>query len=110
MIGSDQIQLNFMLEKFLEITPSYLAELNKADMANDLQAIAASAHKIKSSIDLVSAPVMRDLILNINQISKHGGKLAELKILIRQFNVYYKLLETELRKEIDAMKTLKKVG
>jgi len=109
LIGSDQIQLNIMLDKFLEITPSYLLELNKGDLANDIQAIAASAHKIKSSIDLVSAPVMRDLILKINQTSRHGGDMNEIKLLIKEFNVYYKLLETQLREEIN-MKTLKKVG
>ena len=109
LIGSDQVQLNIMLEKFLEITPSYLAELNKADKANDIQAIAAAAHKIKSSIDLVSAPVMRDLILKINQIGKQGD-FAEVKMLIKQFNTYYKMLEIELREEINFMRTLKKVS
>jgi hypothetical protein len=79
-------------------------------MANDIPAIATSAHKIKSSIDLVSAPVMRDLILKINQISKHGGDIAEVKPLIRQFNAYYVLLESQLREEINAMRTLKQVG
>jgi HPt (histidine-containing phosphotransfer) domain-containing protein len=99
-----------MLDKFLEITPSYLAELNMADMANDMPAIATSAHKIKSSIDLVSAPVMRDLILKINQISKNGGDISEVKQLIRQFNTFYKLLEIQLREEITLMQTLKKVS
>ncbi|MDO9253925.1 MAG: PAS domain S-box protein [Bacteroidales bacterium] len=110
MIGSDQIQLNIMLDKFLEITPSYLEELNKGDSANDLKAIATSAHKIKSSIDLVSAPVMRDLILKINQVSKNGGEITEVKLLIRQFNAYYKLLEFQLREEINSMRMLKQVG
>ena len=110
MIGSDQFQLNIMLEKFLEITPSYLTELNIADMANDLSAIASSAHKIKSSIDLVSAPVMRDLILKINQISKQGDDIADVKPLIKQFNAYYKILESHLQEEINSMRMLKKVG
>ncbi len=110
MIGSDQIQLNIMLDKFLEITPSYLEELNKGDLANDMQAIATSAHKIKSSIDLVSATVMRDLILKINQLSKNSGEISEVKLLIRQFNAYYKLLESQLREEINAMRMLKQVG
>ena len=110
MIGSDRVQLNVMLEKFLEITPLYLAELNRGDKANDMEAIAISAHKIKSSIDLVAAPVLRDLILKLNHTSKPGGEMAEVKQLIYQFNSYYKLLETQLREEIDVMRTLKKVG
>ncbi|MFZ4707724.1 MAG: PAS domain S-box protein, partial [Bacteroidales bacterium] len=110
MIGSDRIQLNVMLEKFLEITPSYIAELNKADMASDIEAVSISAHKIKSSIDLVAAPVLRDLILKINQTSKPDGDIAEVKELIHQFNAYYKLLEVQLREEISAKRLLKKVG
>jgi len=110
MIGSDQVQLNIMLDKFLEITPSYLAELNKGDLANDHEAIAVSSHKIKSSIDLVSAPVLRGLILKINQTSRKGGDINEIKLLIKQFNTYYKLLETQLRQEINAMGFLKKVS
>jgi len=110
MIGSDQVQLNIMLDKFLEITPAYLGELNKGDLANDLDAIALASHKIKSSIDLVSTSIMRDLILKINQTSRHGSDIAEVKQLIRQFNAFYKLLEIQLREEITCMSTLKKVS
>ncbi len=110
LIGPDQVQLNLMLDKFLEITPDYLYELNSADMAGDLQAIAASSHKMKSSIDLVSAPIMRDLILKINQVSRNEADIFEIKNLIKQFNAYYKILETQLRAEISNMRMLKKVG
>lgn len=106
MIGSDQTQLNIMLKKFLEITPFYLSELNKGDLANDLEVIASSSHKIKSSIDLVSTPLMRDLILKINHTSRNGGEIAEVKSLIRQFNAYYRLLEKELRLETRALKVV----
>ena len=104
MIGSDQVQLSKMLEKFLEITPSYIAELNRGNSANDLVAIASASHKIKSSIDLVSTPVMCDLILKINNDSRKGSDLKEIKPLIAKFNAYYSLLETELRQEILAEK------
>ncbi len=110
MMGSDPVQLNIMLHKFLEITPAYLAELNSGDLANDLAAIAAASHKIKSSIDLVSKPVMRELILNINHSSREDGDLREVKPLIRQFNSYYKLLENQLREEIQAERIFGKVG
>jgi len=94
-----------MLDKFLEITPLYVSELNKGDLANDLNAVASASHKIKSSIDLVSTNVMRDLILKINQTSKQHGDIAEVKQLIQQFNVYYKLLEKELRQEMIMLKS-----
>ena len=104
MIGSDQVQLEIMIQKFLEITPAYLAELNNGDRADDLDMIAASSHKIKSSIDLVSTPLLRELILKINQESRREGDIIEIKQMIRKFNDYYKLLEIQLRQEVNAMK------
>ncbi len=110
MIGSDPQMLNIMIDKFLVITPAYLAELNEADTNNDLPAIAAMAHKIKASIDLVSTPVLRDLILNINRLSRDEGNIADVKPLIKKFNAYYKLLEIQLRQEVNAERVLDKVG
>jgi PAS domain S-box-containing protein len=98
MIGSDPSELNKMIIKFLEITPAYAAELNKADSANDMEAIALASHKIKSSIDLVSTQVLRDLITKINFSSKADDNLNELKNLIAKFNKYYKILEEQLIK------------
>ncbi len=110
LIGSDQDQLNMMLEKFLEISPDHLIELNTANAANDIQAIAASSHKMKSSIDLVSTSVMRDLILRINQVSRTEGDIGEIKDMISQFNMYYKILETQLGEKISTKRMLKKVS
>jgi PAS domain S-box-containing protein len=105
MIGSDQAQLDKMINKFLEITPSYLAELNEGVAENNLETIAAVSHKIKSIIDLVSAPVMRDLIFKVNHMSRKGGDLNDLIPLITRFNAYYKLLESQLLQEINILKT-----
>jgi len=110
MIGSDPQMLNIMINKFLVITPAYLSELNEADTDNDLPAIAAASHKIKASIDLVSTPVLRELILNINRFSRDEGNIATVKPLIKKFNVYYKLLEIQLRQEINAEQVFNKVG
>ena len=105
MIGSDQYQMHKMLNKFLEITPTYVAELNTGDSANDMEAIAAASHKLKSSIDLVSAPIIRELILKISHDSRNGSDLNEIKPLITRFNRYYRLLEKELRMDMQVLKT-----
>jgi len=98
MIGNDPSELNMMIGKFLEITPAYTSELNRCGEVNNLEAIASASHKIKSSIDLVATSEMRDLIVKINQLSRSGGDLEEIKELIVKFNSYYKLLETQLAK------------
>jgi len=54
--------------------------------------------------------VMRELILFINQNSRNGGSIAEVKPLIRKFNAYYKLLEKQLREEISTGAVFQKVG
>ncbi len=110
MIGSDPVQLHIMINKFLEITPAYLDELNDADKKMSLEAIFATSHKIKSSIDLVSSQVLRDLILNINQASRSDGDIQAVRALIRKFNRYYRLLEVQLRQEISTIRMFKKVS
>jgi len=106
MMGFDSMQLDIMIHKFLEITPSYLEELNRADSVNDVSAIASSSHKIKSSIDLVSTPLMRDLILKINLESRKDGDIIEIKQLIKKFNAYYKLLEGQLKHETRVLRAV----
>jgi CheY-like chemotaxis protein len=102
IIGSNQAEFKNMIARFLELTPAYALELNMASEANDLEALALASHKIKSSIDLVSAQIMRDVVSKIYQISKPGGDLNEIKLLINDFNSYYKLLEVQLQAEIDS--------
>lgn len=104
MIGADFDQLNKMIKKFIEITPTYVNDLNNGEITNNLECISSASHKIKSSIDLVSTDLMRELILQINQESRTGGSLEELKLKIKKFNLYYKLLENQLCKELEAHK------
>lgn len=110
MIGSDPAQLKIMISKFLEITPSYINELNKGDQENDLEVIAAISHKIKSSIDLVASPMLREVILTINRLSKDDCDMADLKPIIRKFNTYYRLLEIQLSQRINSERVYHKVS
>jgi CheY-like chemotaxis protein len=100
LLGSNLIELKNMITKFLELTPAYVQELNTAMDANLLEEVATASHKIKPSIDLVSSQVMRDTIANIYNLSKAGCELNKLKPVVADFNLYYKLLETQLLKEI----------
>lgn len=100
MIGSDSDQVNKMIQKFIEITPTYVNDLNNGEATNNIEIIASASHKIKSSIDLVSTEVMRELILRINHESRTGGCLEQIKPLVKQFNTYYQILENQLQEEI----------
>jgi CheY-like chemotaxis protein len=100
LFGSNITELNNMIAKFLELTPSYIEELNIAIDANNLGAVAVASHKIKPSIDLVSSQVMRDCIAKIYTLSKAENELDNVKQLVSEFNAYYKLLETQLLEEI----------
>ncbi|MFZ4546490.1 MAG: response regulator [Bacteroidales bacterium] len=100
LLGSNLTELNNMIARFLELTPAYVRELNKAMDENNIEAIASASHKIKPSIDLVSSKLMRESIANIYNLSKAGHGLNDLKQSVSDFNMYYKLLETQLLKEI----------
>jgi PAS domain S-box-containing protein len=100
MIGPDRDQLAKMVQKFLEITPAYVSELNKGEQSDNIELIASSSHKIKSSIDLVARDIMRDLILSINHTSRKGGEINDIRPMILRFNELYKLLEKQLSQQV----------
>jgi len=100
LLGSNLVELKNMIARFLELTPEYIQELNLAMEANNLEGVAAASHKIKPSIDLVSTQIMRENIANIYNLSKSGSEFNSVQKLVSDFNLYYKLLETQLLGEI----------
>jgi len=100
LLGSNLVELKNMIARFLELTPEYIQELNLAMEANNLEGVAAASHKIKPSIDLVSTQIMRENIANIYNLSKSGSEFNSVQKLVSDFNLYYKLLETQLLVEI----------
>lgn len=100
MVGSDTGMLQKLLEKFLEVTPESERELNDAWTRRDADAVQRLSHKLKSAIDLVSTDVMRDLIKNINDISKSGLLTDDLGEKVQRFATYYTLLSGQLKEVI----------
>lgn len=96
MVGNDKLLLNRMILKFLEVTPAYMKALSDAATSNDHDAIGRMSHKLKSSIDLVSADILRDLIKRINETSKSSGETRLLKEMIDEFSRYFDLLVKQL--------------
>ena len=101
MVGNDRTLLSKMISKFLDVTPEYAGDLHKAAAAKDTDAIARISHKIKSAIDLVSADIMRDLILEINDLSKNGHQGEDLYEKIGKFQRFFALLTEQLRSRIE---------
>jgi len=100
MVGNDPGMLKKMLQKFLEVTPEYTRDLEKASLNRDADAIQRTSHRIKSSVGLVSNDIMRNLIKKINDTSKEGKLTEELHNEIKQFLVYFKVLTEQLKAQI----------
>lgn len=100
MVKNDPRMLGTMITKFLELTPEYVQELKTVAGKRDIHAIERASHKIKSSIDLVSGDVVRNLIFEINRIGKTGRDSDELYAMIDRFAVLYETLSLQLQDEI----------
>ena len=100
MVGNDPGMLKKMLQKFLEVTPHYVRDLEEASKNLDIYAIERKSHKINSSLALVSNEIMRNLIIKINNTGKEGKLTEELHKEIKQFLVYFKVLTEQLKAQI----------
>ncbi len=100
MVSNDPRMLGMMINKFIEVTPEYVQELRTATTNRDVDGISRTSHKLKSAIDLVSGDIIRDLIREINNISRKGHQPAELYAMIGDFLRYYDELTEQLKSEI----------
>ncbi|MBK7213821.1 MAG: PAS domain S-box protein [Bacteroidales bacterium] len=101
ILGGDQDQVNRMIRKFLEVTPSYVEDLMKAYKDNDIEGVETYAHKIKSSIDLVGNKDLREKIKLIHEYCKIWEQLHQLHELVPTFKEQYDKLVLQLSEELE---------
>ncbi|NVO19562.1 MAG: PAS domain S-box protein [Bacteroidetes bacterium] len=100
ILGGDDEQIQRMIRKFIEVTPGYMDELITAYNDNNIEGVEMYAHKIKSSIDLIASPEMRDQIKHIHEYCKIWDQLHQLHNLVPSFKEHYDLLLKQLKEEL----------
>jgi HPt (histidine-containing phosphotransfer) domain-containing protein len=66
-VGDDE-DFYKMLAIFTESTPKILSELNESYITNDMRGVADSAHKLKSTIDILRINELQDQIRRIDRL------------------------------------------
>lgn len=107
MVSHDQKMTSLLIKKFISVTPAYVNDLKMASAKHDIIAIENQSHKLKGAIDAISTDIMRNLIVNINEIAKVGKftpdkyvETPELYEMIDSFLYYFPELIRQLETEI----------
>lgn len=100
LLGGNQKQVRIMLNKFLEVTPSYIVELEDALKSNDFEQVSRILHKLKSSVNLIAND---EIIANLGELYKVSEEKMnynllkqKLPLLINTLGLLIKELSNEL--------------
>lgn len=100
-LGDDEKMVKMMIQKFLEITPTYYTDITEAYKRGDYTAVKSTSHKIKSSIELLAEKNIVTNIRLINQYAASDADIPKLKPLIRFFTESFPLLCKELNAKLN---------
>ncbi len=99
MLAQDENQINKMIDKFIEMMPEYLSQLEKSFEDADPDSVKRLAHKIKSSIDLVASTDIKDLIKLIHDNSNNMSSLKKIRKPHRDFQKLMRLMLDQMQHE-----------
>jgi CheY-like chemotaxis protein len=96
MFAEDVKQVKIMVDKFLEITPEYMSELNQALREKRIDAVEKMAHKLKASIDLIARDELRSNIRNIHELARNREPIEKLIPQVEKFTESFDRLIRQL--------------
>ncbi|MEO8415278.1 MAG: PAS domain S-box protein [Ginsengibacter sp.] len=95
----DNEYLAEILAIFLNTTPNELKELQKACAADQFEAMYQIAHKLKSSVGIIKANELLNILIKIEEHAK-AKNTGELITLVERANSAYKKLEPPLQEHL----------
>ena len=93
--GNQPEMLIRIVIKFLQISPSLLANIRTALLAEDADAVRRAAHAMKSSNAQIGAKKMADMCLQMELLGGMG-QLLESDLLLSELEEEFRLVEEEL--------------
>jgi len=105
ILGGNKDQIVQMLIEFMEYIPEYYQDLLIAYQKKEIKEISKTAHKIKSSIDLIATQPIKDNIRLILEKCKEKRNPDELNDLFSELTTDFPLLLSQLEKLIRDFKT-----
>jgi HPt (histidine-containing phosphotransfer) domain-containing protein len=104
LLGDDKAEIIDLIEKFIELTPEYSAALYIAYEQNNFEEVARTAHKIKSSLELLASGNLRSNIRLINEYARNQENLEKLPKLIKYFSENIPVLLRQLGEKATEMR------
>ena len=108
LLGDDKAEIIDLIEKFIELTPEYSAELFTAYEQNNIEEVAKSAHKIKSSLELLASGNLRSNIKLIHEYTRTKENLEKLPKLMKYFRENIPVLLRQLSEKTAEMRDIKR--
>lgn len=100
MSGNDQDFIRELIELFVKNNTEYLQEVNNAFAQKDWERVKFFAHKIKPSILVIHATVLKQPILDLNEFAGKEINLDQVPRLIELLNQHLPIICNLLEKEI----------
>jgi HPt (histidine-containing phosphotransfer) domain-containing protein len=97
--------LLIVLDFFLVNTPKDLTELSRLIQAKDYQNIFKKAHRLKGSFSMLRATKMVQILEKLESAAALNENMEIIEELVASFLGLYHILETQLRGEIQNLKS-----
>ncbi|MDX1908960.1 MAG: Hpt domain-containing protein [Bacteroidia bacterium] len=103
--GDDDDFVIEILEMIIEQSPAVLQDMTAQLQRADYPSLGATAHKYKSSVNILGSPVINSLVKDIELTAFNQGNKDQLPDLISQFHQVCDEMLALVRSELQALKT-----
>ncbi len=102
----NQDMINNVIQLFLENVPEYIGEMEKCVERQDFISLYPLAHKAKSSISMIGAKNMEQLVSTIEEDSRNHRNQGGLGSLVQELRAKCNLVNEQLRCFLDTNQTV----
>ena len=98
--NGDEAFVDEMLEIFLRTTPKTLSEIDKGFQNADPEHIAAYAHKLKSSLQVMGNDELKQLTKNLEHGARQGHELSALQAFFDRLQEQMNKLNSSIEEKL----------
>lgn len=103
LTGEDNEFMIEILELIVEQSPDVLTEMHTQLDAQDFESLGATAHKYKSSINILGNQKLMGLMKDLEDTATGNQELQKLTDLVQEFEQVCNLMLTELNNELNVL-------
>ena len=101
MMNNDEEMVRKMLNKFYDLTPDYIQDLDKAFQKQNWDEVSKIAHKIKPSINLVGIETLNTDFKNLEAFALDEKDLESIPEIMNRINTYMPKMFQEIEQKLN---------